>query len=539
MTHMDLPKSARGSPLRCRDFRSLWLAAIAFKIGHPIQIVAGVWLMLELSDSALWVGMMTAAPMLPLLILSIPAGAVADARGPRRVLLCAIGAMAVGAFAIAALTAGNIITPLTLLALELVIGMGDAFHVPAWQGSVPHLVPKSILPDAVALEVGAAAVAWAVGPALGGLGIAILGPTATFLVATSTYGVMIAALMRAHALQKERDPLTPIPTAIGSGLRHVRHTPAYRQVLAIAASFGLVAAGLQALLPTFTSKTLNAGAVTYGVLLASMGAGAILGAIARRHASALLSRFMLPVAIAGYGMSGVLIGITRSVPVTGFMLIAAGVAWTWILSTLNASMQLVAPEWVRARVMSVYVAAQFGLLSIGSVLAGGLGTSFGTPAALVLGSLATVGLGIVAARLRLPAPDELDPPKPAGLTPPPPPAWANNQPVTVTTTWNIADDDLPEFLSLTSHLRETCLRSGASRWDLYRDAEHPNEITEVAVFAGWEQYRRLVEQTDIRAVRVIEGIRKLQNHDGPRQRRLIACNGDELAELQAATNSMP
>jgi hypothetical protein len=222
---------------------------------------------------------------------------------------------------------------------------------------------------------------------------------------------------------------------------------------------------------------------------------------------------------------------------TGLMLIAAGVAWTWILSTLNASMQLVAPEWVRARVMSVYVAAQFGLLSIGSVLAGGLGTRLGTPVALVLGSLVTVGLGIVAARLRLPVPDELDPPKPAGLTPPPRPAWAANQPVTVTTTWNIADDDLPEFLSLTSHLRETCLRSGASRWDLYRDAERPNEITEVAVFAGWEQYGRLVEQIDVRAVDVIEGIRKLENRDGPHQRRLIACNSDELAELQPATNS--
>lgn len=514
------------SPLGCKDFRSLWAASIAFKLGHPIQIVAGVWLMLELSDSPLWVSMMAGAPMLPLLILSIPAGAIADANGPRRVLICATSLMATGAVTIAALTTQDIITPVALLAVELIIGVGDAFYAPAWQASVPDLVPDSLLPDAVALEMGAAAIGWAVGPALGGLCIAMIGPRATFLVATATYAVMVAALARAQALRREGDAAIPMRRAIGTGLRHVRHTPVYRRLLAVAASFGLGAASLQALLPVLTDKTLGAGPLTYGLLLAAMGAGAMIGALTRGGASRRLSRSMLPIAIAGYGAGGALIGTTRNVIVAGSALIVAGLLWTWILSTLNATMQILAPDWVRARVMSVYVAAQFGMLSIGSVLAGGLGTLLGPPQALVVCSLTTVALAAITVGLRLPTPEQVDPPKAAGLKPPARPPWADDQKVTVTTTWHIADDDVPEFLSLMDELRQICLRSGALRWDLYHDAECPNQVTEVAVFPAWEQYSRLVEYTDTAATAVVDDVRRLESRGGPHQRRLIACRHD-------------
>lgn len=350
------------APLRVPLYRRLWITSIVFGVGHTLQVVAGNWLMLELTGSPLWVGLMVASPHLPLLLLAIPSGAMWDTIDRRRVLVMSSALMAVSAAGMALLFLAGWLTPAWLLLLGILVGIGIAFYVPAWQASIPNLVPQDLLSSAVSLNSASGAVAMSVGPALGGALVAWFGFAVPAAIAGIAYVLLLLTILSVRGVRWRDDAGTAMTTAMATGLRYVRFSAGYRWLLMVAAMFGASSAALRAMLPSLTEERLLAGAATYGLLLGSMGVGALLGAIFREYASQRLQRRLVPTAILAYGLVGIAVGLSRSLPLMLVAMFVAGVAWTWTLTTLNFTLQMLAPAWVRARAMSIYILAMFGLV---------------------------------------------------------------------------------------------------------------------------------------------------------------------------------
>jgi MFS family permease len=516
-----MARSSTG-PLHYREFRRLWAASILSNLGSLLQTVAATWLMLELTGSPLWVGLMVAAPTLPLLVVAMPAGAMADLLERRRVVLVSQAVMAAVATATAALHYAGLLTPGLLLTLGLALGMAMSVNLPSWQAMVPDLVPNHHVAGAIALNSASANAARAVGPALGGAIVAVAGPGPAFLANAASYLVVIAAV---SALPRRGliDQPEPMASAIALGLRYARFIPAYRWLLLVAASFALTSAVVQAVLPSFTAEVLAGGAATYGVLLGMMGAGALVGAFTRQAAAERLGGRMVPTSIAVFGLAGVLLGLAPNVVVAAGAMLAGGLVWVWILSTLNATTQLLSPAWVRGRMMSLYMLSFLGFMPLGSILAGVLADLAGPEAALVGLSVATVLLSVGVTRVPLPSLQHVvTPTVPESYQPPPHPIEVEGGPVMILTTWVITDEALAEFLDVMEQLRRVRLRTGAYRWRLYRNVGDPHRMTEVFLLHSWDDHLRQHGRIDTEAADIIQRARAFDVENTPTTRHLAA-----------------
>ncbi len=511
------------APLQNRSFRYLWASSIVANLGSLLQTVAAAWLMLSLTDSPLWVGAIAASTTLPVLFLSVFAGALADVADRRTILLAAHGVMGGAAAAMAILDVADLLTAPLLLALGLALGVGLAFNLPAWQAMVPDLVPRYMVASAVALNSVSYNVARAIGPALGGLIVATAGPGLAFTLNAASYVVVIAALATLPRRDVLSDEPEPITTAMAVGVRYVRFTTTLRWLVAVAAGFALTGAAVQAVLPNLTQDSLDGGAALYGVLLGAMGMGALGGAMSRHRASQVLGRRMVPLSIVAFGMTGAAAGLSQQVPLTVAAMVGHGVFWVWTLATLNATVQLASPDWVRGRTMSIYLLAFVGVLPVGSLLAGGLGDLVGVPLAVAGLSAGTIALGLAATRLSIPTLDQV-------VTPEPEPGWdlvphADTHaggPVMVVSTWVIDEADLAGFLGAMRALRLLRLRTGAYRWRLYRNADDPRRMTEVMVLPSWEDHVRQHRRIDAAGSEALRRARAFDRDGGPVTRHLVA-----------------
>jgi MFS family permease len=519
-------------PLRYPQFRNLWMASIVSNLGSFLQVVAASWLMLELTGSAFWVGLMVAAPSLPLLVVAMPAGAMADLFERRRIILVSQVVMAVTAAFTAALGFAGLLTPPILLSLGLLLGVGTAFNLPSWQAMVPDLVPNAHVASAVALNSAAFNVARAVGPALGGALVATAGAEVAFALNAVSYMAVAVAVARfpRRAIDADHEPMG---TAIAVGLRYARFTPAYRWLLAVAASFAITSAVVQAVLPTLTAEQFGGGADRYGLLLGAMGVGALIGAFTRPGVATRLRGLMVPGGIAVFGVAGVALGLSTSLAGALPAMVVAGVLWVWILATLNATSQLMAPAWVRGRIMSLYTLSFVGLVPIGSILAGAIAGAIGAGPAVVALSVGTVVLGLVVGRVPLPVLADVVSPQPADL-----PVGRHTADdsivgaVLVVNTWTIRPEDRPAFVAVMEELRRVRLRTGAFRWRLYRAVEDPDRISELFVLPSWAEHLRQHDRLDAEAADVIDRARGFDMGDGPLNRHLVSVDvtDDRLAD---------
>ncbi|MDH3606991.1 MAG: MFS transporter, partial [Acidimicrobiia bacterium] len=463
--------SSSVEPLRHARFRSLWMASVVSNVGSFLQSVAAGWLMLELTHSALWVGLMAASSTLPLLFLALPAGALADMVDRRKILLISQGLMGSAAFGMALLAFFDLITPGLLLTLGLLLGTGLALNIPAWQAMVPDLVPRGLVASAVALNSVSFNVARAVGPALGGLIVATAGPDLAFFINGASFIGVIGVVLSWRGVEAQAEAPDSMRSAIALGLRFARFTPPFRRLLAVAAGFALTSATVQSLLPNVTEEGLAGGATLYGFLLGAMGLGALAAAFSRQTMQRRLGRLMAPVSMIGFGMAGLGVGFSRQAALTALSMFVAGIFWVWTLSTLNATVQLLAPGWIRGRAMSLYTLAFVGILPVGSIIGGAIGDLIGAPEAVALQSLAAIGLGLVAVRTGVPGLGEI-------VATEPPADWDLEPhgfemiggPVMVVSTWMIRHAELEEFLDEMDRLRVVRLRKGAHRWRIFREA---------------------------------------------------------------------
>lgn len=521
------------APLRVPRYRALWLASVFSNLGSFFQAVAASWLMKELTDSsATWIGLMVASNMLPLLFLALISGVVADTFDRAKVMLASQILMGSGAAGMAVLTALELITPGVLLTLGLLMGVGMAFNLPAWQSLVPDLVPRGMLASAVALNSAGFNVARAVGPALGGLILATAGPALGFgLNAVSYLGVIVVAGVLAQRLVTPDRVHISMTAAISQSIRFARFTPAFRRLLSLVALFALTSASLQSVLPNRTTE-LGGGETLYGLLLGAMGLGALIAAFIRRAVADRLGSRSVPVTITVFGLAGIVVGVAGDPVTAGMGMVVSGACWVLTLTTLNASSQMMAPEWIRGRAMSLYTLAFSGVYPIGSVIAGGLADLTDAGEAIVILCTATTALGLLAPRFRLPALGEIAAPEFAEDRQQPSHVDTEGGPVMVLNTWTIGRDDLEAFLEVMAEIRLVRLRTGAYRWRLYRNADDPHRLSEMFLCESWEEHLAQHRRIDDASAAILRRARTFDRHGEPVSRHLVAVDVDHPEDWQ-------
>ncbi len=528
------------APLRIPRFRAMWSATVFSATGTFIQTVAGSWLMLELTGSNTWVGLMVASSTLPLLFFSLTAGALADMFDRAKIMVLAQSIMGASALGMALLTHFGKITPGLLLLLGLMLGMGGALNLPSSQALLPELVPRGMVASAVALQSAAFNSARAVGPAIGGALVAAYGAALGFGINAITYLAMIAVvLFVAPTLGPRERETSSVFNATTTGIRYARYTAPFRNLLALAALFAVTSAVVQASLPGHTTA-LGGSASSYGVLLGAMGVGALIGVVARARIAKRSDRHVVPYGVFLFGVSGALLGLAPNLVLAGLAMVSCGVFWLLTLATMNTTAQLLAPDWIKGRALSLYNLAFSGITPVGSILAGVVADQVGTRTALISFSVGSMALGLATPRFRIPRVEDIEEPEftlASSLNPhlegQLEPAHFDEGPVVVLSTWEVDTADLPEFLRAMQQLRLVRLTTGAYRWRLMRNVSDPNRITELFACHSWDDHLAQHRRIDDAAAEVIRHARSFDRAGGPITRHLISVDVTEaLDELE-------
>jgi len=490
--------SSAWDPLRVSLFRALWIASVASYIGTWMQDVGEAWLMTSLTPSPVLVALVETAGSLPVVLVALPAGALADVVDRRRLLLVMQGWMCVTAGAMGLLALMGLMTPSRLLLSTFLLGVGAAMSNPVWQAITPELVPSSDLPAAIALSSVAINIARAIGPALGGSIVAAAGPWAVFFLNAASFIAVVVVIYRWQpAPRKSLLPPEDIIGAIRAGTRYLRHSPELQTVLVRSGVFVLCASALWALLAQQARRGLGLGSFGYGLLLGCIGIGAVVGAwLLPRARERLSMNALVAAATVVFALTTISLAYVRSFAVLAFALAVGGGAWIAVLSSLNISAQTVTPSWVRARVMAVYLLVFMGGLAAGSAVWGFVAARVGVSAALLL---AAVGLliGLVASwRYRLVAEENLS------LTPsmhwPEPIVLIDPQleegPAVTYVEYRIDPKSADDFLEAMKEMKRIRQRDGAIRWNLLRDAADPQRYIETFVTESWGEHLRQHER---------------------------------------------
>lgn len=482
-------------------FRWLWIASVTSNIGTWFQNVGASWMMTTLTPSPTLVALVQSATSLPMFLLSLPAGAIADVLDRRRLLLITQTWMTLAAFGLWAFTAANATTPGILLTFTFLLGLGAAMTGPAWQASIPEMVPREDLPSAVVLGSIGFNIARAAGPALAGVVVATAGPAVTFLVnAVSFLGVLVVLFFWRRPAEEAVLPAERILGAMTTGLRYVRHAPEVLAPIVRGTTFVFCGASLWALLPLVARNELKTGAQGYGLLLGSLGVGAVAGAMVlprlKRNNS---TDGVVAVATFVFAVATVALAYVREFWLLMIAMLLAGGAWLSLLSSLNVAVQTVVPSWVRGRALSVYMLVFFGGLAGGSALWGAVAEHLGTSRALLIAAGGMI-VGLAATfRIHLRSGEGLN------LAPSrqwPAPIVAHDLepdrgPVLVTVQYRIDPARADEFVKAMQHVRRIRKRDGALQWGLFVDSADPALYTEVFLGKSWIEHLRQHERVTV------------------------------------------
>ncbi|WP_067168864.1 MFS transporter [Microtetraspora niveoalba] len=490
------PRAEAGSawrPLALRAFRILWLAQLVSNIGSWMQTVGAQWLISRDSGSAGLVALVQTAISLPVLLLGIPSGVLADIVDRRRLLLAAQALMFVVTGALAILTALGRVTSYGVLMLTFLLGCGTALMGPAWQAVQPELVPRDQIRNAATLGGVNVNLARAVGPALGGLVVALAGAAATFALNALSFLVTMAALA-AWRRTATRDPMgaESVLPALWAGYRYVRHGPRIRRVLGRSLLFVPAASALWALLPVAARQRLGLGADGYGLLLGAIGVGAVLGAALLPRVR---GRWSSNGALAGGGvlfaLTMAVLAVVRVPWLAMAILVLSGVAWVGVLSTFNSQMQVTAPDWVRSRALAVYLTIFQGGMAIGSAVWGAIAEGLGVAGALAVAAGALAAGSLIGSRFAVP--DSLLDRSPSMHWSAPvmvlEPA-AREGPVLVTVEYHVPPERADAFVEAMAAVGRSRLRTGALRWNLFQDGARPEVYLEMFMLASWDEHLR-------------------------------------------------
>ena len=500
------------SPLGQPTFRALWLAILVGNIGTWVHDVAAAWIMAETTDSPLMVAAVQSATTLPVVVLAIVAGTLADIVDRRRYLIVAQLWMLLVASTLAVLAHLDALGPWTLIALTFALGIGAAMAMPAQQATTPELVPKPMLGPAVALGSLSMNIARAIGPALGGLIVAQAGIAWAFAVnALTFFGVAVVLWRWRRAPTASVLPPETFGVALRAGLRYASRASVLQAVLVKAGWFFTFASALTALLPIVVKQDLQASAGTYGLLLGCIGAGAIGGALLLPGLRARMDadRMVLWATLA-YAGCILAFALLRWVPLLYGVALLAGLAWIAVLSSLQIAAQTAVPAWVRARALSLYIVVFSGGMAAGSLGWGWLAQHAGTPRALLVAAVGTVVAAIAGARFRLGEAARVNV-TPSGHWPQPVVSadlHDDRGPVLVTIEYRVDPARRQDFLHRLQPLGHARRRNGALQWGVAEDSTQPGVYLEYFVDASWRehlcQHERVTEDERILQDAVLE-----------------------------------
>jgi len=530
--HRQPPPAARPrpqgalAPFGYRDFRLLWGATLISNFGGLVQAVGAAWLMTQLTDSATLIALVQASNTLPVMLLAIASGALADIFDRKTLLMTALIFMGIVSVALALVAWSGLLTPWLLLAFTFLLGSGQALYNPPWQASMGDLVAREDLPAAVSLNSVGFNLMRSVGPAAGGFIVALLGAAAAFAVNALSYLPLLGAMMRwKPKLAPRVTSPEPFLAAMGAGLRYVALSPNLMRVMLRGALFGFAAIAVLALLPLVAKSHPEGGSLLFGGLLGCYGVGAIAGALLNPRIRARMdNEHVVRLAFAGFALAAVVLGQTQSVWLHALAMLPAGAAWVLALSLFNVTVQLSTPRWVVARALALYQTATFGGMAAGAWAWGAVAGAHGLDLALsaaggVLAFGALIGLWLRAPEFGT---ADLDPVnrfrEPALRLD----LRGRSGPIMVMVDYRIDQDDVPQFLRLMRRRRNIRRRDGARNWALLRDLEHPDQWSESYHIATWDEYVRHNLRRTKSDAEVTVALRKLHRGEGdPLVHRMI------------------
>ena len=518
------------APLQISMFRALWLAIMGSNIGTWVNDVAAAWVMAERTGSPLMVALVQSATTVPIVLLALVAGTLADIVDRRRYLLATQGWMLAVAGTMAVLTHLDLLSPTLLVVLTFCMGCGAAMAMPAQAAIVSELVPPPMLASAVALNSIGINIARSLGPAIGGVIVAQLGATWAFGFNAISFAAMLVVLLR-----WQRDPkassLPPEGFGAGlkSGLRYASRAGHLQAVLIKSAGFFFFASAVTALLPLVVRSELHGGAGTYGLLLGCIGIGAVSGALVLPSLRARLDRDLL-VLLATLACALSLFGLAwlRHMALLPLAMLVNGFAWITVLSSLQIAAQTAVPAWVRARALSLYIMVFSLGMAAGGLSWGSIAQRTSIPLALTIAAVGAVIGGLLVWRVRIAGSEELDL-RPAGHWPAPElavPVTHDRGPVLVTVEYHIDDADRAAFHALLGELGRTRRRDGAVIWGVAEDVATPGIHLEYFVTPSWIEHLRQHERVTAEDRILQEKVRALhRNEHAPIVRHFVGGTG--------------
>lgn len=395
MTSSEPSAGSAWSALRHPDFRAMYLAQFVSYCGSFMQLAAVNWHVYNLTGSMTALGLVGLVRVLPIILFSLLGGVVADARDRRKLMLFTQSAMLIPAFILALATFGDSVSlPLIYAATALISGLA-AFDRPAWNALLPNLVPRSELGNAVRLNVLAAQMTAVLGPVLAGLALGALGPGAAYLLNALSFVpvVMALAFLRVAPVSVEMEGTKPEVSlrAMIEGLRFVRSTPLLWSSMLLD-FFATFFSSALALLPVYASDILRVGEVGYGILYAAPYIGATLGALIMAQYGGRLKRQgeAMLIAVAVYGAATIVFGLSTSFLLALIALTVTGFADAISTAVRNALRQLLTPDRLRGRMLSINMIFFMGGPQLGEFEAGLVAQAFGAPFSVVSGGIGTL-----------------------------------------------------------------------------------------------------------------------------------------------------
>jgi MFS family permease len=536
----DLPRALRAffvdSPLRHPSFRHYYLGGLGVSLGYTMQATMAAWLMATLTPSALMVALVQTASTAPALLFGLVAGALADIVERRTVILVTQGVLLTATAVLGLTTLAGLINPGVLLLLTLVIGSGFMLAIPAQQASINELVSRDDLPRAVALGAVSFNMARAIGPALAGAIAAWLTSGSAFLAAALCFLPLVVVV---HGWKRRERAVPGVPetllSGIQSGLRFARHSQAMRALVLRNVTFCLCGSSFWALLPVIARDQLALGAGGFGALSASFGIGAVAGAL---WIPSRLKVVSLNTVVTGgvllWIVAALVVAASHIAPIAIVGAAGVGVAWVSVLASLSAGTQSTAPDWVRARAVSVTLVAVQVSLAIGSAFWGAVASAAGTQVALIASAVAMFVMHLVNRKFPVGMGTEADvttgvqlPDIAMAVEPLP-----NDGPVLVQLEYRIDAENQAEFLRAIQAVEPTRRRNGAASWRVYRDVGEAGRFVERFVIASWAEYVRLRLRMTVADREIQERVAQWQREGVPvRVSRLIGVNpSDGLAD---------
>jgi MFS family permease len=388
-TVIQLPRIARA--LQNRNFRLFWMGNFLSNIGTWMQNIAQGWLVLDLTKSPFWLGLVGFASSIPILLFALIGGVIADRVNKRKMLMVTQSAMMMFAFIMAALAYSKHINIGEIILLALGTGIAMSLNTPSYQALVPQLIPREDLTNAIALNSAQFNMSRVIGPTLGGFAMAAYGAAGNFFLNGLSFLAVIIALTQIRYAPAQAPSEGHLWDKLKEGFNYVFSHAEMKSLVILTAIGSLLAIPYLTFVPYFAREILHTDARGFGLLMACAGVGAFMGALTMAYLSGVRSSSAsITASGVAFFTAIILFTFSYSFYLSGLLLMATGYSMVMMVATINARLQHLAEDHMRGRVMSIYSTAFLGLPPIGNLIAGTFSHIFSAPH--VLAGMSAVAL---------------------------------------------------------------------------------------------------------------------------------------------------